>query len=110
MDAYAVPYWNLQTPLSVYRFILQSRQSSVSGGNSEFVLYLREPWDNNSCRGTCSPDSVAEPAGTMDSTAVAEQRNPSLPSETGWPGVTETSHFKARRQRCVATMWLKWWH
>lgn len=53
------------------------------------VLYLRDPWDNNSCRDTCSPDNVAEFAGTMDSTAVAEQQSQSLSSETDWPRITE---------------------
>lgn len=47
----------------------------------------------------CNPDSVAELAGTMDSTGVAAQQNPSLRSETDWPGGTEL-HFKTRRQLC----------
>lgn len=47
----------------------------------------------------CNPDNVAELAGTMDSTGVAAQQNPSLLSETDWPGGTEI-HFKTRRQLC----------
>lgn len=34
-----------------------------------------------------NPDNVAEFAGTMDSTAVAEQQNQSLLPETDWPGM-----------------------
>lgn len=89
--------------LSFYRLNLHISQSYVIsvGGDvyTEFVLYLQEPWDNNSCRGMCNPDNVAELAGTMDSTGVAAQQNPSLLSETDWPGVTEI-HFKTRRHLC----------
>lgn len=38
----------------------------------------------------CSPDNVAEFAGTMDSIAVAEQQSQSLSSETDWPRMTKS--------------------
>ena len=37
----------------------------------------------------CSLDNAAEFAGTMYSTAVAEQQSQSLSSETDWPRMTE---------------------
>lgn len=42
----------------------------------------------------CSPDNVAEFAGTTDSTAVAEQQSRSLSSETDWPRMTQSLYFK----------------
>lgn len=93
----------VMTSLSFYRLNLDICQSYVSSVGrdvyTEFVLYLQEPWDNNSCRGMCNPDNVAELVGTMDSTGVAAQQNLSLLSETDWPGVTEI-HFKTRRHLC----------
>lgn len=106
------------TSLSFYRLNLHISQSYVisDGGDvySEFVLYLQQPWDNNSCRGMCNPDNAAELAGTMDSTGVAGQQNLSLLSETDWPGGTEI-HFKTQAGNCVirrrtATMCQRWRH
>lgn len=45
-----------------------------------------------------NPDNVAEFAGTMDSTAVAEQQNQSLLPEIDWPGMKGILHFKTHRQ------------
>lgn len=57
-----------------------------------FPLYSQVPFGSSSCRGMCIQDNAAEFAGTMDSTAAAEeQQSHQLLPETGLPKITNTT-------------------